>query len=898
VIANKWFRNGMALFAGTVAAVGIGPVIVTAISDLLPGLAMSPELLTTINAVAGMIVALFFLFWWRRVPDDSRGRPSAGLISKTVGVALLVSSLGWMLANMIDASNTSAWRYTRVLIAEPGISGRVDTEERLHYTQLTANEDYKGGGDLVALPASWRVWLTGGRAGLLVRVRQAGIDSEDSSRGDRGRVTVSAISDELSLNSVTVPVVELYDQWRHIEISLPRQVTEIRLNWSVDSDATQSDSSLDVSVLSVRPDYHFLWSMCTIIASSLLLSLAYLTIFGAREGSRTVPRQAIAGRPGRERIIVPGIAATLLFLIIGNAFVFWFVSQEETIYTWDTAGYWTSSRHVSEVLRGESSSASISSNARAVTSSGQQSVDASDRPTLSRDPLTSLVRNVRYSEYNITNNLPVAAAMVFLGGSRMVYELSLTNIYALLAVLVLLLALRDLAKTSASPWTNWWPIIPVLVVLSFVPFWVPLIRGYIGVCVVAVNLAVLWLYFARCRNGASLAILTSIGLLFVAGVLLQRWNAYWVVAFLFITVIDGVRQLFAGRRVDLDRIIRCFQVPLVSGFIAFAVLAVAAWPLLVTMATTDYADIYSAYAEHTSLLTAMAQLVRSFGLVLLLLLVGAAAYLVSRRSTRRLAVLLSIQLIVVFVHFSGTQTMGPHHLYVLMPGSFLILSIAAIELISDGRRRATIVGTVMLMLYIANGIGSGIAVFAPSGESLRAMLVPLVPDNRRIPLVRDDIDAFEGITAYIDSLVAGDPKIDAIYVLSSSQTLNVVHLRNLEASTGIAFNAVEKLLRSSEVDKRDGFPRQLLMADLVIVADPIQYNRRPSDQYVVGVPAQAMLEGTGIGAAFRKLPESFEFRDGVNVQIFKKEREISPEESASLSDKLRAIYPNRPNIYK
>ena len=879
-------------------ALGIGPAIVTAISDLRPGLTMSPGLMTTINAVAGVIVALFFLFWWWRVPDDSRRRPSVGLTSTTVGIALLVSSLGWVLANTIDASNTSAWRYTRALMPEPGIRGRVDTEERLHYTQLTAKKDYKGGGDLAASPASWRVWLTGGRAELLLRVRQPEKGSEDSFRGDRGKVTVSAISDELSLNAVTVPVVELHDKWRRIEISLPRQVTEIRLSWSGDPDATQSEGSLDVSVLSVRPDYHFLWSICTIIASSLLLSLAYLTIFGARESTGTVPNKTIVGRQGRERSVIPGIAATLLFVIIGNAFVFWFVSQEETIYTWDTAGYWTSSRHVSEVLRGESSSASIGSDVRTVDSSDQFSIDASDRPRLSRDPLTSLVRNVRYSEYNITNNLPVAAAMVFLGGSRMVYELSLTNIYALLAVLMLLLALRDLARSSASPWIKWWPIIPVLVVLSYVPFWVPLLRGYIGVCVVAVNLAVLWLYFSRCKNGASLPILTSIGLLFVAGVLLQRWNAYWVVAFLFVTVIDGARQLLAGRRFDVDHIIRCFQVPLVSGFIAFAVLAVAAWPLLVTMATTDYADIYSAYAEHTSLFTAMAQLVRSFGLVLLLLLIGAAAYLISRRSTRRLAILLSIQLIVVFVHFSGTQTMGPHHLYVLMPAAFLMLSIAAIKLISGRPRRVTIVGTAMLMLYIVNGIASGIAVFSPSGESLRAMLVPLVPDNRRIPLVRDDIDAFEGITAYIDSLVAGDSQIGAIYVLSSSQTLNVVHLRNLEASTGITFQAVDRLLRSSEVDKRDGFPRQLLMADLVIVADPIQYNRRPSDQYVVGVPAQAMLERTGIGAAFRKLPESFEFRDGVKVQIFKKEREISTEETASLSDALRAIYPNRPNIYK
>jgi len=226
------------------------------------------------------------------------------------------------------------------------------------------------------------------------------------------------------------------------------------------------------------------------------------------------------------------------------------------------------------------------------------------------------------------------------------------------------------------------------------------------------------------------------------------------------------------------------------------------------------------------------------------------------------------------------------------------LSNAAVEAISDRRRLVTIGGVVMLMLYITNGVASGVAVFSPSGEAVRAALVPLIPDNRRVPLVRDDLDVFGDITAYIDSLVASDSQINTIYVLSSSQTLNVVHLRNLEASTGIEFRSVDRLSRGSEVDKRDGFPRQLLRADLVIVADPIQYNRRPSDQYVVGIPAQAILDGTDIGAAFRKLPVSFEFEGGVRALIYQREREISTQEIESLSDKLRAIYPNRPNIYQ
>jgi len=443
MISNKWSRNGATLLTGIVAALGIGPVAVTAISDLLPGTPMSQAMTTTIVATVGGIVAMLLLLWCWRVPRDYRGEYSTGQILRIIGIALLLSGSGWIIANKIDGVNSSAWRDARTLLPSPGISGRTSVEERLHYSQLAADSDYKGGGDIAALPASWRVWLAGGSTELLLRVRQTGNGAEGLSCGDWSEVSVSAIRDKLSVKSVAVPVAELCEKWRRMEISLPRHVTEIRFNWSGDPDTRQIGRSLEISVLSMRPNYRFLWAISTIIATGVLLALAYVAIFGTKESARSVPDQAVTDSPARRKSGVAAVAGILLFLIASNAFVVWFVSQENTIYTWDTAGYWTSSRHVSEVLRGESSSASIGS--------GVPIARSSDQPTLSRDPLTSLVRNVRYSEYNVTNNLPVATAMVLFGGSRTVYVSSLTNIYALLCVLVLLLALRDLAKVPPSP---------------------------------------------------------------------------------------------------------------------------------------------------------------------------------------------------------------------------------------------------------------------------------------------------------------------------------------------------------------------------------------------------------------------------------------------------------------
>jgi hypothetical protein len=390
----------------------------------------------------------------------------------------------------------------------------------------------------------------------------------------------------------------------------------------------------------------------------------------------------------------------------------------------------------------------------------------------------------------------------------------------------------------------------------------------------------------------------AIGLLFVVGLLLQRWNAYWIVAFLFVAVVDSTWRFLSTPKFDLDYILECFRVPIVAGSVAFLTLSAVAWPLVVTMATTDYSDIYSAFSENTSLFAEVGHLVQSFGLVLTLFLSAAMAFLASRKMTRRFAILLGIQLIVMFWHFSSTQTMGQHHFYVLMPGIFLILSVAANELIADQRPLVSRLGIGLLSLYLLNGVLSGIAVFSPNGDSVRAALIPLVPDNLRPPLVRDDIDEFGDLVHYLDQLVESDTSIDGIYVLSSSQTLNTVHLRNLEASTGIEFRSLSKMLRPAEIDKRDGFPRQLLQADIVVVGDPIQYNRRPTDQFIVGIAAQNMMDGIGIGAAFSLMPKSFVLQEGVNVLVFKRNREIAASELADFSERLKAIYPDRPYVYQ
>jgi len=109
---------------------------------------------------------------------------------------------------------------------------------------------------------------------------------------------------------------------------------------------------------------------------------------------------------------------------------------------------------------------------------------------------------------------------------------------------------------------------------------------------------------------------------------------------------------------------------------------------------------------------------------------------------------------------------------------------------------------------------------------------------------------------------------------------------------------IEKIFSTNDVDKRDGFPQQFLTAQYVIVADPIQYHLNSYDQRIVGVPAELVLKGEGIGASFEKLPYEFNLDENVKAYIYKKIKPFTNLDLEALSKLFKDYYPDRQNIYE
>lgn len=160
------------------------------------------------------------------------------------------------------------------------------------------------------------------------------------------------------------------------------------------------------------------------------------------------------------------------------------------------------------------------------------------------------------------------------------------------------------------------------------------------------------------------------------------------------------------------------------------------------------------------------------------------------------------------------------------------------------------------------------------------------------PLVRDDLDEVARLTRVLDALTReGSEKI---YVLSSSVVLNEEVPRNAHLVDASLPDLDPRILRTSHVDKRDGFPWRLEVANYVVLTAPVGYHLDPEDQRVIGIPARALANGTTIGRSFARLPDEFLLDGGTRVSIFKRNRDLAKEDLDAILAEFQVFYPDRP----
>lgn len=571
------------------------------------------------------------------------------------------------------------------------------------------------------------------------------------------------------------------------------------------------------------------------------------------------------------------IGGILAFVLLLNIVWLRYVRSEHTIYSWDYDGYWAICGRFAEKC--------------------------------SHSPLhfvRDVLGSIRNDEYTAEPVVPAAVAIA-LGGklhlfsfSRAAYILANGNFYLVPALLLLVWLVAGLRTSKFScdagviPPSTW--LAGALMALLTPALWLPLYRGYPdgGGLVFCFLITALFVHGRQEPLRAMGRALTwsAIVVLLVGLVFFRRWYLYWIIWFWIasglVCLWDAWDEWQRGRRGW--GILRNTAELCVAG-VAFGGLMFAVSPHFVReLLFYNYADRYSAFRVSRTFGEFLSGTFASPGILGILLFVGGLAYAFWKPGLRKFAGFQIIQLAGIVVHFGRTQDFGPHHHYLLLAVMLPLATLFVAELL--GRFRWMAAG-VLLPIGLAAYALSFTSLFqgAPRG------LFPLIGAVDGAPLRRGDLAEWRRLGATLDQILSSQGQ-GKIYVLGNSLTINSSDLLSLDRSLNESFAAPKSVCYSAEIDKRDGFPADLLRAKYVVVADPLQIQFDPAEQQVVAVPEREFLAGSGIAGAFERLPGLFLLDGGVKVYVYERTREIRPQELQQLCDELRRAHPDRPYIYQ
>jgi hypothetical protein len=554
------------------------------------------------------------------------------------------------------------------------------------------------------------------------------------------------------------------------------------------------------------------------------------------------------------------VAPVLALVVAVNLIAVRHLGQERTLYEADHVAYWSLTRSLAESAARSPWSAAVE-----VSASVQR-------------------------ELNLLPSLPLAPVVGLGRGTRLSYLLAVINLYALPALLLMVAVVAQLTDERRMEWTSGWGVAAAVLLLP--AWWQPVALGYLDVGGVAIAALVLLAWRGTGDGRGSLVPWLAMGFSLALLAIFRRWWAFWSVAWCAVIVLETVWVLVAQRPRSWSAAWRVLRGPMVGAAAAVATLLAVAPVRVATILTTDWADTLVAYKRHAGIGGELLEMTGRWGLLPLVLLAAAVVAGLRSRATRRPVALLALQAVLIFALFRRWQDPSPQHWYLYLPGLTVLLGLQLALLAASMRPRFARAGLIAFVtlagLVVSNAVGSD--------RTRGGLWGHLAPSFRIRPVVRHDLDEVRRLLAYLDQRLAVAP--GWVYVLASRGPLTDTGLGFANLSLGSSYAAPRFVLAAAHVDRRDGFPDALLQARYIVLPEPVQVPEPPLHARVASEPARCLLEGEGIGRAFRRGREVFRFDGGVRASVWELVRPLSADDVAVLSARLQAFYPDRPDIWR
>jgi hypothetical protein len=549
----------------------------------------------------------------------------------------------------------------------------------------------------------------------------------------------------------------------------------------------------------------------------------------------------------------------LALIVAVNLLAVRHVGRERTLYEADHVAYWSLTRGLAESLARSPWSAAVE-----VSASVQR-------------------------ELNLLPSLPLAPVVGLGGGTRLSYLLVVINLYALPALILLAALVARLAGETRLSWRSAFAVAAAATLLP--AWWQPVALGYLDVGGVAIAALVILAWRATGADRSALVPWLAMGFLVALLAIFRRWWAFWSVAWCVVIVLEAVWELAARRPVTPGAARRALRGPAVAAGAAVATLLLVAPARVAAILGTDWSDTLAAYKRHAGIGGELVEVAGRWGLLPLALAAAALVAGLASRATRRPVAMLAAQSALIFALFRRWQDPSPQHWYLYLPGLTVVLGLLLARVAAAARapvaRGAWIAAVTLAGLAVSGAVLSQ----RPAGAAWGR----LAPVFRIRPAVRHDLDEVRRLLAHLDRQLAAAP--GWIYVLATRGPLTDTGLGFANLSLGASYAAPRQVLAAAHVDRRDGFPGTLLEARYIVLPEPVQVPEPPLHARVASEPAACLLEGEGIGRAFRRGKEVFVFDGGVRASVWELVRPLDADDVAVLSARLKAFYPDRPDIW-
>ena len=230
-----------------------------------------------------------------------------------------------------------------------------------------------------------------------------------------------------------------------------------------------------------------------------------------------------------------------------------------------------------------------------------------------------------------------------------------------------------------------------------------------------------------------------------------------------------------------------------------------------------------------------------------------------------------------FFLFTRMQDLDRHHSMPIFLWLFPAYAQAIVAIVSMPALRSR-------WSTVAIAVAAGFAYFGtffPIGRQLLSPIGYVFARQATLPLHLDNLSEYRRL---IDDLVGKMEPKDRFSVFASGSIMSdsLLFEMNRDLHPRIGW--------SCQVDSRDRFRPETLRSKYIVVTDPPVTHLPPDAQICITIPDQDILEGKGIGAAYKRIA-AYQLSGDVKGYLYEQVRPVSKAEIDALYSEFRKKYP-------